>query len=312
MSELRLATFNLYNLGVDIVPERLARTAALIVSELRAPDILGVQEVKASDLPDNAGGLPAAGSFRMLIDAITRSGGPAYDFCEIPPLPNQDGGQIGFNIRVGLLYNPQRLALRRRGDAGPDDATGIYWRQNRVELTLSPGRIDPVNPAFAGDAKRHWAPSRKALVAEFCFAEKSLFVIVCHLKSMRASSRRESAYTKKQRHAQASVIYRFVSHILGCDPQARVIIVGDMNDVPGSKTLSLLTGNLLTNLVEAVPARVRYTRRHGHQAQALDHILVSKAMRYATQVNIPHINSDCADPLRASDHDPVLAVVNAA
>ena len=85
-----------------------------------------------------------------------------------------------------------------------------------------------------------------------------------------------------------------------------------MNDLPGSKTLELLAGDLLTNLVEAVPARVRYTRRHNHQAQALDHILVSRALTPFAQVTIPHVNSDCADLFRASDHDPVLAVVNAA
>ena len=311
MSELRLATFNLHNLGVDIVPERLARTAAQIVGDLQIPDILAVQEVKASDPPDSAGGLPATGSFRMLIDAVTCAGGPEYAFCEIPPLPSRDGGQAGFNIRVGLLYNPRRIALERRGDAGPEDATGIRWRQNRAELTLNPGRIEPCNSAFAGDPKRHWAPSRKTLAAEFCFAEKRVFVIACHLKSMRASSRREAAYTKKQRHAQADIIHRFASYILGCDPQARVVIIGDMNDLPGSKTLDLLTGNLFINLVEAIPARVRYTRRHSRQAQTLDHILVSKALAPA-QVHIPHVNSDCTDLLRASDHDPVLAVVNAA
>jgi len=238
---------------------------------------------------------------------------------------------IGANIRVGLLFDPARVRFPGRGDgvrfpgrgdAGPEDNTGIHFSSDGPRLTLNPGRIAPTHPAFTGDRQRHWAPSRKALVAEFEVEGRSLFVIVCHLKSMRSTTRRAEDYAKKQRHAQAEVVYQFAADLLACDPQAAIVLLGDLNDVPGSKTLKLLTGSktlkLLKgewfhNLLEDQPRGQCYTRRHGGQPQALDHILISPALRRGATARIPHVNSDAsprqAEP--ASDHDPVLALLPA-
>jgi endonuclease/exonuclease/phosphatase family metal-dependent hydrolase len=83
-----------------------------------------------------------------------------------------------------------------------------------------------------------------------------------------------------------------------------------MNDVRGSRTLKILKGELLSNLLEEVPKAQCYTRRHGYRPQALDHILVSPALRRNAWVSIPHVNSDHGEGERASDHDPVLAVLD--
>ena len=117
-----------------------------------------------------------------------------------PPLANRDGGMAGANIRTGLLFDPIQLHFVERGHAGPEDHTGIRLNCGKPCLTLNPGRIAPTHPAFAGDHHCHWAPSRKALAAEFEIEGQRLFVIACHFKSMRAISRREADYTKKQRH----------------------------------------------------------------------------------------------------------------
>jgi endonuclease/exonuclease/phosphatase (EEP) superfamily protein YafD len=37
---------------------------------------------------------------------------------------------------------------------------------------------------------------------------------------------------------------------------------------------------------------------------------VSQALRRGASVYIPHVNTDSAEPDRASDHDPVLAVLD--
>lgn len=308
-----IATFNLCNFGADASPTRLARLGAILVRELEAPDILAVQEVKGEN-PVLAGGpVPADPAYRALIAAIVEAGGPHYAFREIPPLAHQDGGMAGAHIRVGLLFNPATVNFPDRGEAGPEDSVGIRLDRGQPRLTLNPGRIAPTDPAFAGDDRHHWVPSRKALAAELEFQDRRLFVIVCHFKSMRSITRREGDYAKKQRHAQAEIVHRFAADLLACDPQAAIVLLGDLNDVPGAKTLKLLKGGAFHNLLEDLPRGQAYTRRHGGQPQGLDHILVSPALRHGAVARIPHINSDAAPgrPEPASDHDPVVATLPA-
>jgi predicted extracellular nuclease len=308
-----IATFNLRNLGADAPPARLARLGAIIARDLGGPDILAVQEVKGESPVLAEGRALADPAYHALIAAIASAGGPRYAFREIPPLAQQDGGMAGANIRVGLLFNPATVHCPDRGNAGPEDSTGIRFSSRQPSLTLNPGRIAPAHPAFAGDDCHHWAPSRKALAAEFEVRGQQLFVIVCHFKSMRSTTRREEDYAKKQRHAQAEIVHRFAADLLACDPQAAIVLLGDLNDVLGSKTLKLLKGESFHNLLEDLPRGQAYTRRHGGQPQALDHILVSPALRRGAAARIPHLNSDAAsgEPDPASDHDPVVATLPA-
>ncbi len=311
---LTVATFNLCNLGAAAPPPRLARLGAIIAGDLEGPDILAVQEIMAENPALTNDPVPADAAFQALIDAVTAAGGPRYAFREIPPLAHQDGGMAGANIRVGVLFDPARVDVPDRGHAGPMDNVGIRIGEGRrPSLTLNPGRIAPGHPAFAGDDRHHWAPSRKALALEFTIQGRRLFVIVCHFKSMRALNRREEDYAKKQRHAQAEVVQHFAADLLACDPQAAIVMLGDLNDVPGSKTLKLLKGESFHNLLEDLPRGQCYTRRHGRQPQALDHILVSPALRRGASARIHHLNSDIAPgaPEPASDHDPVLAMLPA-
>lgn len=309
---LTIATFNLCNLGADASPRRLARLGAIIARDLSGPDILAVQEIKATEQGLTEGLAPADASYQVLIAAIADAGGPDYVFREIPPLANQDGGMKGANIRVGLLFNPSRVQFPDRGGlGGPQDSVGIRFSNRQPSLTLNPGRVAPTHPAFAGDVRHHWVPCRKTLAAELEAQGHSFFVIVCHFKSMRAATRREEDYAKKQRHAQAEIVHHFAADLLACDPQAAIIVLGDFNDVPGSKTLKLLKGESFHNLIEDMPRGQGYTRRHSGQPQALDHILVSPALRHGSAVHIPHVNSNAAygEPDLASDHDPVVVTL---
>ncbi|CDI04228.1 hypothetical protein BN873_890134 [Candidatus Competibacter denitrificans Run_A_D11] len=308
-----IATFNLCNLTANASPSRFERFGAIITNELGGPAVLAVQEIATEGVTPSRTPVPADPTYRALIAAIAAAGGPNYLYREIPPLAGQEGGMVGANIRVGLLFDPIRAHLIDRGDSGPEDSTGIRLSAGSPSLILNPGRIAPTHPAFAGDSHRHWVPSRKVLVAEFTVAGRALFVIVCHLKSMRSLSRREEDYTKKQRHAQAEIIHQFATDLLACDPGAAIALLGDFNDVPGSKTLKLLKGERLHNLLDDQPRGQCYTRRHGNQPQALDHILISDALRHGATAYIPHINSNLRPGQReaASDHDPVLAVLPA-
>ncbi|MDQ2694359.1 MAG: endonuclease/exonuclease/phosphatase family protein [Pseudomonadota bacterium] len=304
---VRLATFNLCNLDAAAPPPRLARVAKVIVHSLGGPDILAVQELAAPGPAAAGGQVPGTAAFQALVAAVAAAGGPRYDYREVPPLEDAEGGLRGANIRLGLLYAPDRVRFVDRGPADPAAAVAVEDSAGRPRLSLSPGRIAPDHPAFAGDPLRHWKASRKALAAEFRVGDATLFVINCHFKSMRGTTRRETASAKKQRHAQAEVVHDFARRILTLQPQARLVLMGDLNDVPGSLTLRVLKGDLLYNLTEDIRKKDRYTRRHGSQAQALDHVLVSQALRPGARVAIPHVNVDSGDEFRASDHDPVLA-----
>lgn len=306
---LSIATFNLRNLGADAPPARLAKLGTIAARDLGGPDILAVQEIMAETPPAPDGRVPADLAYQALSAAVVDAGGPRYKFREVPPLVHRDGGMAGANIRVGLLFDPLRVGFPDRGRAGPEDSTGIRLNGGRPSLTLNPGRIAPLHPAFAGDCHHHWVPSRKALAAEFELREQRLFVIVCHFKSMRSLTRREEDYAKKQRHAQAEIVHYFAADLLACDPRASIVVLGDLNDVPGSKTLKILKGDLFHNLLEDLPRGQGYTRRHGGRPQALDHILISPALRLGAAAHVPHVNSDASPgkPEPASDHDPVLA-----
>ncbi|MDG4550405.1 MAG: endonuclease/exonuclease/phosphatase family protein [Candidatus Contendobacter sp.] len=306
-----IVTFNLCNFGADASSARLRQLGAIIAQELAGPDILAVQEVKGEGPAGAEGPVPADPAYQTLIAAVAAAGGPRYAFREIAPLAHRDGGMAGAHIRVGLLFNPATVDFPARGAAGPEDSTGIRLNGGKPSLTLNPGRIAPTHPAFVGDDHRHWVPCRKALAAEFNILDRRLFVIVCHFKSMRSLTRREGDYAKKQRHAQAEIVHQFAADLLACDPQAAIVLLGDLNDVPGSKTLKLLKGESFHNLLEDLPRGEVYTRRHGGQPQALDHILVSPALRRGATIRIPHLNSDTApgQPEPASDHDPVVAIL---
>ncbi|MBK8181503.1 MAG: endonuclease/exonuclease/phosphatase family protein [Candidatus Competibacteraceae bacterium] len=310
---LTIATFNLCNLGANASPSRLKRLATIIAHDLTGPAILALQEIAVARPTTPGEPVPADAAYQALITAIIGVGGPAYDYREIPPLANQEGGMSGANIRVGLLFDPARAHFSDRGAAGPLDSAGIHFSAGGPRLTLNPGRITPLHPAFTGEGNLHWTPSRKALAAEFEVNGHRLFVIVCHLKSMRSMTRQGEEHTKKQRHAQAEAIHQFAADLLTCDRQAAIAILGDFNDVPGSKTLKLLKGAGFHNLLEDQPRGQCYTRRHGSQPQALDHILISPALRRGATAHIPHVNSN-APPGQselASDHDPVLALLPA-
>ena len=125
----------------------------------------------------NDGTVAADQTFALLIDAISAVGGPTYDWRSIDPVNNSDGGQPGGNIRVGFLFrtdNPDLQFVDRPG-GGSTTAVDVVKIAGQVQLTSSPGRIDPTNTAFAN--------SRKPLAAEFVFRGKTVFVVANHWNS---------------------------------------------------------------------------------------------------------------------------------
>lgn len=317
-SHVTIATYNVLNLSAASDDERFRAVAASIAVNLGAPDVIGLQEIQDDSGPADDGVVTAQRTFAKLIDAIEAAGGPRYDFRQIDPIDNQDGGQPGGNIRVGLLFNPARVQFVDRGDAGSEDAAKVEAGElGNARLSLSPGRIDPSNGCFAGGGEGELAePTRKSLAAELQFNEKPFFVVVNHFKSKRGDDALFGAvqppvpHTEGQRTCQAEVVGGFAAELLKQDPKAGVVVLGDMNEHEfrqPMKKLAEVSG--LTNLIERIVVADRYTFVYQGNSQVLDHVFVSPSLLPgldAGDVDIVHVNVDRADADAASDHDPML------
>jgi uncharacterized protein len=98
----------------------------------------------------------------------------------------------------------------------------------------------------------------------------------------------------------------FVNQLVSADAQARIVVLGDLNDFEFSAPMMTLKGAGLSPLVERLPANERYTYVYQGNSQALDHILVSsETSRHVVGYDVVHVNSEFA--AQASDHDPGVA-----
>ncbi len=105
---------------------------------------------------------------------------------------------------------------------------------------------------------------------------------------------------------QAGEVRAFSDALLAANPDARLVIGGDINDFDFSETVDILVGDgatALTDLPRTLPLAERYTYVFEGNSQVLDHILLSPA--WADRVrgyDVVHVNAEYAD--QASDHDP--------
>jgi predicted extracellular nuclease len=113
--------------------------------------------------------------------------------------------------------------------------------------------------------------------------------------------------TEVARHAQAQSVNDFVDELLAVDPDANVIVLGDINDFEFSETVEILEGGVLTTLMDTVPKAERYSYVFEGNSQVLDQILVSGNLldNFPIEYDPVHVNSEFAD--QASDHDPQVA-----
>lgn len=284
--QLSIASFNVENLAGTSPQSKFDGLAQQIVFNLRAPDIVAVQEIQDNNGATNNGIVAADQTFARLIAAIAAAGGPSYQYVNIDPVNNADGGAPGANIRVGFLYDPARVSF--------------------IDVV----QVDPANPA--------WEASRKPLAATFAFGGEEVVVINNHLKSKGGDEplfgrlQPPTQHTLAQRDAQADVLAAFVAALQAGNPDVNIVLLGDLNDFQFSDPLQTLVAAGLANLTDTLPENARYTYVYDGNSQALDHILVSRNLLSAAEYQVLHLNSEFAvgDPLRFSDHDPLLVRLN--
>ena len=305
-NQLAVAAFNVQNLDPSDGAQKFQQLADIIVGNLKSPDLLAIEEIQDNNGATNDSVVDATETFTRLIAAIKTAGGPAYSFRNINPVDDQDGGEPGGNIRVGFIFRTDRgLKFMDRPGGGPETPVTVVNEANGARLSSSPGRIEPADAAFK--------QTRKSLAGEFTFNGHRLFVVANHLSSKGGDQPLFGRFqppvrqSETKRHQQAQIINKFVNSILEVDRAAKVIVLGDFNDFEFSTTLKLLAGNGLRNLFDTLPPRERYTYVFDGNSQALDHLLVSRAL-FASLVkfDVVHINAEFVE--QASDHDPSVAI----
>jgi len=313
-NQLTVATFNVENLDPSDGATQFNALATRIVKNLGAPDIVSLEEIQDNNGAINDAIVDASTTYNTLIASIQAAGGPTYEFRQVNPSDDQDGGEPGGNIQVGFLFNPARVQFVDRPGATSTSSTSINNIGGKPQLSASPGRIDPTNTAFSS--------SRKPLVGEFVFNGKTIFVVGNHFNSkggdqpLYGPNQPPTLTSEIQRRQQAQIVNDFVDGILAVDSGANIIVLGDLNDFQFSEPLNILRGipggagtPVLQNLIDTLPVNEQYTYNFQGNAQVLDHILVSNSL--FSQLNgydVVHINSEFADQI--SDHDPSVARFN--
>lgn len=304
LGETTIASYNVENLAASNDAGKFTRLAQQIVNQLRNPDIIALMEVQDDNGASNDSVVSADQTVAKLVAAIQAAGGPLYQYRDIDPADDQDGGQPGGNIRQGFLFNPLAVRFVDRAGAGATTANAVISDASGVRLQYSPGRIAPTDSAFAD--------SRKPLAGEFLIDGNRVFVIANHFNSKGGDQPLFGRYqpparnTEVQRTAQANVVAEFVADIRDADPNAKVVVLGDINDFQFSDTMAILEAAGLHDLINTLPENERYTYVFEGNSQALDHILVSDGLRNAvSEYDVVHVNSEFAD--QASDHDPEVA-----
>ena len=314
---LRIATFNLKNLFDtlddpetedsllldDEYRRRLRKRALAIQETLAAPDLIALQEVEND---------------RVLSDLIAR---PELT---VPYATVWVDGPDQRGIDNALLYRPERVSLE-----------GYETRQGCTSLVdgLGPdGNGDPVHPANGLTCDRNGDGvldgnrlfSRPPLVAHFQLLGVSqpgeIWLIANHWKS-KSEDTHAVVYTLPRRVEQARYVAEMVASIQALDPQANIVVLGDLNDTLASEPLAELAAIGLVNLWDKLPPAQRYTYIYLGYSQPLDHILVLgpwltrplDGVLWAARINADYparYASLINTPSGSSDHDPLQVLYN--
>ena len=293
-TQMTVASYNVLNLDPSDGAQ-FDGIAGHIVNNLQTPDVVALQEIQDNN-GTATGELSSDITLQTLVDAIALAGGPTYTFEVVDPVAeNAQGGQPGGNIRVAYLYNDARVDL----------VPGSVRALNETVLT-SEGVSVP--DAFNG--------SRIPLEAQFTFQGETVTVINNHFSSKFGSTPifgGPQPFVDAGRDArinQAQAINDLVSGKLADDPDAKVVVVGDLNDFDFSDPIATLKGagedQVLFNQIDTIPEFAdRFTFNFQGNSQVLDHILVTDSLQSFTEFDAVHVNTEFADA--SSDHEPIIA-----
>lgn len=277
---LTIATYNVENL--DPTDTKFDILAGDIVYNLKAPDIIALQEIQDADGAGGGSNLSGTVTAQLLIDEIAGIGGPDYVYIEIAPtVAGSTGGEGGGNIRNGYLVNADR----------------VTYVEGSAEL------ID--GPTYSG--------TRRPLVAQFEFNGEIVTTINVHFTSrlgsepLWGSSQPPADAGDGARTAQAAGVLQYVNDKLATDPSLHFAVMGDFNGFYFEGFQQQLTsGGVFTNLADLLPEEERYSYIFNGNSQLIDNILVTGGLTDGAQYDAVHINAERTGE-RGTDHDAQLA-----
>ncbi|WP_299405277.1 choice-of-anchor I family protein [Acaryochloris sp. IP29b_bin.148] len=318
-SQLTVASYNVLNLDPsdgDATPgnnDQFDRLAQQIVNHLQAPDIIALQEIQDNSGSIDDGTLDADQTLQTVVDVIAAAGGPTYEFRTVNThVDGAFGGQPGGNIRNAFLFNPDRVSI--------DDTTLTLLSP---DVLAEAGVSNP--DAFDG--------SRSPLLANFEFNGQTVAVVNNHFSSRFGSTpvfggpQPFVQAGEDARAAQALAINEFVDSQLADNPDANIIVAGDLNTFQFTDEIAEIlpgTGDeqVLTNLVPQAEAEGdAYTFIFNGNSQVLDHLFVTDSLLEGAEFDIVHVNTDFTrddsavefdNTVVASDHEPIVGRFNIA
>jgi predicted extracellular nuclease len=322
---------------------RLGQIAEQIVSGLHNPDVVLAQEIEDQDIcslnagqlvcgtTNNADGKPDA--LEELATKITALGGPQYDSAY-----DRDGADDR-GIVSAFLFRADRVQLLPADASDPVlgsnptvdyRSAGLpfnYDVQNPkalnavlpADVDLSTG-VDGSNVFTRAPEVGHFRMWRGAIDQS---VYTDLYLVDNHFSSTPNAR-------VGQRTEQAAYNAAIVAALEAADPNARILVGGDLNVYPRpddpfmpgdalfpSDQLAALYNQGMTNLYDSLLAEVpvaAYSYVYQGQAQTLDQIFASPtSMGEFVQMRSAHINSDFPKdypldgPRGTSDHDPQVA-----
>ena len=321
-SEVSIASFNVENffdavdapdkddspiLTAEEIEIKATKLTIAIADELRCPDIVVLVEIEEAlvingDAEDHVPGTDVV----ALVPRLAARG------CHYTAVSREASDDR--SIEVGFLYRTDRDIILKS-----------YY------LTTEGDADTPAKPdtEHVFDGRGQFPDSREPLVGEFEVQERPFIVIGNHWNSkggddpLYGMNQPPLRITEEQRKLQATYLREYLNAVVFvADPKAAVVVAGDLNDFPfpepgeGEDPLTILKGSgpmKLTNLLERMPERERYTFIFQGNAQVLDHILVSEALINAVEgLDIANFNAnygmlygqDRSTAASSSDHNP--------
>ncbi len=321
-SEVSIASFNVENffdavddpdkadspiLTAEEVEIKAAKLTLAIADELRCPDIIVLVEIEqALVINGDADGHVPGTEVTALVPRLAARGCP---YRAVSREASDDRSiEVGFMYRTDRDITLKSYYLTTEGDADTQEK-------------------EDENHVF--DGQGDFPDSREPLVGEFEIKKRPFIVIGNHWNSkggdgaLYGATQPPVRSSEEQRKLQATYLREYLDEIVfAADPEAAVVVAGDLNDFPfpepgeGVDPLTILKGRgstRLTNLIERVPARERYTFIFEGNSQVLDHVLVSKAVLDAVDaIDIAAFNAnygtlyeeDISTAASSSDHNP--------
>ncbi len=202
------------------------------------------------------------------------AGGPPYEYRQIDPVKSRMAVSRAAISGSASCSAPTAAWPSWTGPAGTaTTANSVVAARTGPELTLSPGRLDPTNPAFND--------SRKPLAGEFTFKGDKVFVVANHFNSKGGDQPALRPFQPPDLAAKSNACSKprwsttSSAAILTLDPNANVIVLGDLNDFQFSNPVAD-AGRRHPQRPDQHPAGrgALYLRIRWAIPRTLDHILV--------------------------------------